>query len=88
VTEDPRRARFIDKKESSLSRDNGSPIADDTVAALIGVSRKLEFRVDWQVGDLALLNNARVAHGRRPYRGDRNIMVALGDPASWPAPAR
>ena len=81
-------AEFGDELPRNCTYGDGSPIADDTVAALIGVSRKLEFRVDWQVGDLALLNNARVAHGRRPYRGDRNIMVALGDPASWPAPAR
>src|ERR1019366_4679059 len=81
-------AEFGDELPRNCTYGDGSPIADDTVAALIGVSRKLEFRVDWQVGDLALLNNARVAHGRRPYRGDRNIMVALGDPASSPAPAR
>jgi hypothetical protein len=79
-------ADFGDELPRNCTYGDGSPIADDTIAALIGVSRKLEFRVDWQVGDLVLLNNARAAHGRRPYRGDRNIMVALGDPASWPAP--
>src|ERR1019366_9266077 len=78
-------AEFGDELPRNCTYGDGSPIADDTVAALIGVSRKLEFRVDWQVGDLALLNNARVAHGRRPYRGDRNIIVALGDPASLAA---
>src|ERR1039458_7312517 len=59
-------AEFGDELPRNCTYGDGSPIADDTVAALIGVSRKLEFRVDWQGGDLALLNNARGAHGQRP----------------------
>jgi amino acid adenylation domain-containing protein len=86
------RRRLVAEFGTELPRNctygDGSPIADDTVTALIEVSRKREFAVSWQPGDLALLDNARVAHGRRAYRGERSIMVALGDPASWPDPAR
>ncbi len=80
-------AEFGDDLPRNCTYGDGSPIADSTVAALIEASRKREFGVDWQPGDLVLLNNARVAHGRRPYRGVRNIMVALGDPATSPDPA-
>ena len=31
----------------------------------------------WQRGDLLLLDNLRVAHGRMPYRGKRRILAAL-----------
>ena len=33
----------------------------------------------WQLGDVLMLDNMFVAHGRKPYRGDRKIVVAMGD---------
>jgi hypothetical protein len=61
---------------------DGSAIAEATVAQLISVSKDREFAVSWHAGDLVLVSNARVAHGRRPYTGPRKIMVALGDPVT------
>jgi len=77
-------AEFGDELPRNCTYGDGSPITGDTVAGLITASRKLEFAVAWQPGDLVLLDNTRVAHGRRPYRGDRDIMVALGDPMGEP----
>ncbi|MFI1973236.1 hypothetical protein BLA24_06075 [Streptomyces cinnamoneus] len=34
----------------------------------------------WQVGDLMLVDNILTSHGRDPFRGDRKIVVAMGDP--------
>ena len=34
--------------------------------------------LEWQRGDLALLDNHRVQHGRRPFGGRRQILVAFG----------
>jgi alpha-ketoglutarate-dependent taurine dioxygenase len=34
----------------------------------------------WQRGDLLMLDNMAVAHGRRPYRGERQVLVAMADP--------
>ncbi len=59
---------------------DGTPIADETVQQLIDRSRGIEYPLDWQVGDMILVDNRRQAHGRRPYRGDRGVLVALGDP--------
>jgi alpha-ketoglutarate-dependent taurine dioxygenase len=36
----------------------------------------------WQPGDLLFIDNMLVAHGRRPYTGDRRILVGMADP--WP----
>lgn len=34
---------------------------------------------DWQLGDMLVLDNCRVAHGRMPFRGPRRILAALGE---------
>lgn len=36
----------------------------------------------WQTGDVLLVDNMRVAHGRRPYEGARSVVVAMGSPYS------
>jgi alpha-ketoglutarate-dependent taurine dioxygenase len=34
----------------------------------------------WRDGDLLLVDNLRMAHGREPYKGDREVLVVLGNP--------
>ena len=36
-----------------------------------------EVLFDWQAGDVLMLDNLIAAHGRKPYTGDREILVAL-----------
>lgn len=64
----------------SVTFGDGSPISDDIVDELIDVCRASEYPMRWQPGDVLFVNNRRAAHGRRPYRGSRKILVALGDP--------
>ncbi len=66
----------------SVSYGDGAPIPDEMVAALIADSRAHEYAAPWRRGDLLLVDNTRAAHGRRSYRGERRIMVSLGDPRS------
>jgi alpha-ketoglutarate-dependent taurine dioxygenase len=35
--------------------------------------------VDWRTGDLMLIDNLLVAHGRRPFTGRRRVLVAMTD---------
>jgi hypothetical protein len=35
---------------------------------------------DWQAGDVLLLDNIRMAHGRMPYRGQRRVLASLTEP--------
>ncbi|MEC0822849.1 TauD/TfdA family dioxygenase, partial [Bacillus atrophaeus] len=33
----------------------------------------------WQKGDIMILDNMLVAHGRKPFYGSRKVVVAMGD---------
>ncbi|MFF2848885.1 TauD/TfdA family dioxygenase [Streptomyces sp. NPDC058001] len=66
---------------AGLSRDvcygDGTPIDD---AELEEVRRAYEAEThsfDWAVGDVLIVDNILVAHGRRPYRGSRRVLVAM-----------
>jgi alpha-ketoglutarate-dependent taurine dioxygenase len=56
---------------------DGSPIDETDLDAI----RKLTWReavvFPWQPGDLLMLDNILVAHGRKAYAGPRNILVAM-----------
>lgn len=39
-----------------------------------------EHRAVQQPGDLMLVDNILCAHGRESYKGDRKIVVSMGDP--------
>ena len=44
-----------------------------------------EHRIEfpWHRGDLLMLDNMLVAHGRAPFTGPRKILVAMADPFAW-----
>jgi len=41
--------------------------------------RTVTFR--WRLGDILLLDNVLTAHGRRPFQGERRIVVGMADPS-------
>jgi condensation domain-containing protein/TfdA family taurine catabolism dioxygenase TauD len=62
---------------------DGSPIADSIMGAICEVYQELEVVFDWQKGDILLLDNLLTAHARKPFSGDREILVAMGEMASY-----
>jgi hypothetical protein len=38
--------------------------------------------VNWQKGDLLILDNMQICHGRSPYRGTRKVLTAMARPFS------
>jgi hypothetical protein len=68
----------------SLPRDcryaDGSPIDDAVITSVVNAYREIERVCRWQIGDLLLIDNVRTAHGRRPYEGERKLLVMLTAP--------
>ena len=63
---------------------DGSPIPEDVVDEINAAHEKHAVREQWQAGDLLVVDNLRVAHGRDPYTGDREIVVAMTDGVTLP----
>jgi alpha-ketoglutarate-dependent taurine dioxygenase len=61
---------------------DGSPIEDSVVGELREAYRQQQVAFPWQKGDLLMLDNMLVAHGRNPFAGPRKILAAMGEPWS------
>lgn len=66
--------------ESELPRHachaDGSPIAAADLEEIRRAQREVEVLFPWRAGDVLVLDNVLVAHGRKPYRGPREVFVA------------
>jgi alpha-ketoglutarate-dependent taurine dioxygenase len=56
---------------------DGSPIGADDIHQIARILSEEETTFAWQAGDVVLVDNQAIAHGRRPFSGSRQIMVAL-----------
>jgi alpha-ketoglutarate-dependent taurine dioxygenase len=56
---------------------DGEPIDDDDIRAIDRTLGEEETVFRWQAGDVLLVDNQAIAHGRRAFKGARQIMVAL-----------
>jgi alpha-ketoglutarate-dependent taurine dioxygenase len=65
----PRTARFGDGGEIEAATLDHIRRAYEAEAQLFG----------WQNGDVLLVDNMLVSHGRQPFTGPRNVVVAMGD---------
>ncbi len=64
--------------ETALHLGDGRPVSltlRDEIAAL---TESLALDLAWQRRDVAVLDNHRVQHGRRPFQGSRRVLVAFG----------
>lgn len=59
---------------------DGSPLTRAEVLEIEATYRKLSFAVPMRAGDVLLVDNIRFAHGREPYRGDRDDVFASAEP--------
>ena len=59
---------------------DGKPLTELDVATLNAAYAAATVREAWQRGDVMLVDNLLCAHGRDPFRGDRKIAVAMGEP--------
>ncbi|MBT2209343.1 MULTISPECIES: TauD/TfdA family dioxygenase [Actinomadura] len=61
----------------SVTYADGTPIPAEHVIHVRDVALDVAVDVDWVAGDLMIIDNVAVGHGRRPFTGDRRVLVAM-----------
>lgn len=56
---------------------DGSPIEDSVIAEINAAYEQETAAFPWQDGDFLIVDNILLAHGRRPFRGEREVLVAM-----------
>lgn len=59
---------------------DGARIERDVIDHINDAYRRATLTTPWQQGDIVLLDNMLIAHGRAPFRGKRAIVVSMGEP--------
>jgi amino acid adenylation domain-containing protein len=59
---------------------DGTKIEDSVVEEIREAYRAHTIAFPWQAGDFLMLDNMLAAHGRSPFKGERKILTAMGEP--------
>ena len=62
---------------------DGSPIEEDVLDHLRGIYHEETVKFPWHKGDVLMLDNMLVAHGREPFKGSRKVLAGMSEPWSW-----
>lgn len=72
---------LADEKEEELPLyacfGDGSPISADVIREITDTIDRVVVLRPWVKGDLVVVDNMLVAHGRKAYKGDRQIVVSM-----------
>ncbi|MHB8595759.1 MAG: TauD/TfdA family dioxygenase [Ktedonobacteraceae bacterium] len=71
-------------REEDLPRNayygDGSQIEPSVLDEIRAIYEQEAISFPWQEGDILMLDNMLIAHGRRPYVGERKIVTAMAEP--------
>jgi alpha-ketoglutarate-dependent taurine dioxygenase len=59
---------------------DGTPISAQAVETIRAAIEAETDRFSWREGDVLMIDNMAVGHGRAPYTGERRILVAMTEP--------
>lgn len=62
---------------------DGAEIEPEILDQLREIYHQETVAFPWEEGDVLMLDNMLVAHGRSPFVGKRKVVVAMADPLSW-----
>jgi alpha-ketoglutarate-dependent taurine dioxygenase len=63
---------------------DGLSIDAEVMERLREAYEKERVRFDWEEGDVLMLDNMLIAHGREPYIGERRVAVGMAEVWGWP----
>ncbi|WP_176523488.1 non-ribosomal peptide synthetase [Bacillus thuringiensis] len=58
---------------------DGTPIEPEVMDEIREVYRQATVAFKWEEGDILIVDNMKLAHGRRPFEGTRKVVVAMLD---------
>lgn len=62
--------------------EDDSEISDEVMSELNEIAEKITTEISWRKGDILMIDNTRVLHGRRAFADDqRDIYIRLCSPA-------
>ncbi len=72
-------ARIMPQEEvpQSVTFADGTPIPGEYATHVRDMGLAAAIDVDWRTGDVLLIDNVLVGHGRRPFTGSRRVLVAM-----------
>jgi alpha-ketoglutarate-dependent taurine dioxygenase len=73
----------VDELPTNTYFGDGSPIEPSVVEILREAYERELHDWPWLQGDVLLLDNMTMAHGRQPFTGPRRVLVSLADPIGW-----
>ncbi len=62
---------------------DGSPIESEVIDMLKDAYEKHKVKFDWQQGDMLMVDNMLMAHGRESYEGERLILTGMSEVHRW-----
>jgi alpha-ketoglutarate-dependent taurine dioxygenase len=72
-------------KEEDLPRNvyygDGSPIEASVLDEIREIYQQEAVTFPWQEGDVLMLDNMLIAHGRKPFMGSRKVVVGMAEPS-------
>lgn len=63
----------------AIRHGDGSPLDTDAVRKAAELAEELAFDLQWQVGDVVLVDNTITMHARRPFVGTRKVVASLAE---------
>ena len=61
----------------AITLGDGSALDAVAMQSAVVLAEELTVDLQWQLGDVALVDNLRVMHGRRPFQGERKVLASL-----------